>query len=99
MRIGEVADKAGVSVRAPRYYEEKGLLPAYRSPGGQRHRPDTAVERITDLPAVRDRLDGVTAISEAIASEGGASVRGRAPGCAPFGSLSGTIRVCDRSRL
>ncbi|MEW1793145.1 MULTISPECIES: MerR family DNA-binding transcriptional regulator [Streptomyces] len=71
MRIGEVADKAGVSVRAPRYYEEKGLLPAYRSPGGQRHRPDTAVERITDLPAVRDRLDGVTAISEAIASEGG----------------------------
>ncbi|MFB7702441.1 MerR family DNA-binding transcriptional regulator [Streptomyces niveus] len=52
VRIGEVADKAGVSVRAPRYYEEKGLLPAYRSPGGRRHRPDTAVERV-GLRAVR----------------------------------------------
>jgi MerR family transcriptional regulator, redox-sensitive transcriptional activator SoxR len=110
VRIGEVADKAGVSVRALRYYEEKDLLPAYRSPGGQRHYPDTAVERvkliqqlyaaglpsrvvrevlpcvdsgeappglsdqltaervridqrITDLLAVRDRLDDVIAIS------------------------------------
>lgn len=112
MRIGEVAEKAGVSVRAVRYYEEQGLLPAHRSPGGQRHYPDTAVrrvrliqqmyaaglpsrvvrevlpcvdsgaelappalldqmaaeraridERITDLLAVRDRLDDVIAIS------------------------------------
>lgn len=46
MRIGEVADKAGVSVRALRYYEEQELLQAYRSPGGQRHYPDTAVPRV-----------------------------------------------------
>ncbi|MEW1654182.1 MerR family transcriptional regulator [Streptomyces sp. NPDC093707] len=43
---GEVADKAGVSVRALRYYEEQGLLQASRSPGGQRHYPDTAVGRV-----------------------------------------------------
>ncbi|MEU0238609.1 MerR family transcriptional regulator [Nocardiopsis sp. NPDC006198] len=46
MRIGEVADKAGVSVRALRYYEEQDLLPADRGPGGQRHYPDTAVGRV-----------------------------------------------------
>ncbi|MFD3376529.1 MULTISPECIES: MerR family transcriptional regulator [unclassified Streptomyces] len=110
MRIGEVADKAGVSVRALRYYEEQDLLQAQRSPGGQRHYPDTAVprvrliqqmyaaglpsrvvrevlpcvdsgeappalldqleaervridQRITDLLAVRDRLDDVIAIT------------------------------------
>ncbi|TDE43084.1 MerR family transcriptional regulator [Nonomuraea mesophila] len=46
MRIGEVADKAGVSVRALRYYEEQDLLQACRSPSGQRHYPDTAVGRV-----------------------------------------------------
>lgn len=39
MRIGEVAKKAGVSVRALRYYEEQDLLPAERSSGGQRQYP------------------------------------------------------------
>lgn len=46
MRIGEVAEKAGVSVRALRYYEEQDLLQADRSPGGHRHYPDTAVQRV-----------------------------------------------------
>ncbi|MGH8883454.1 MAG: MerR family transcriptional regulator [Stackebrandtia sp.] len=46
MRIGDVAGEAGVSVRALRYYEEQGLLQASRSPGGQRHYPDTAVGRV-----------------------------------------------------
>ncbi|MGX1679565.1 MerR family transcriptional regulator [Streptomyces althioticus] len=46
MRIGEVARRAGVSVRALRYYEEQGLLPADRGPGGQRHYPASAVDRV-----------------------------------------------------
>ncbi|MFG2651312.1 MerR family transcriptional regulator [Streptomyces sp. NPDC048436] len=46
MRIGEVAAKAGVSVRALRYYEEKDLLDADRSSGGQRQYPDSAVARV-----------------------------------------------------
>ncbi|KAB2970854.1 MerR family DNA-binding transcriptional regulator [Streptomyces sp. SS1-1] len=36
IRIGEVAQGAGVSVRAVRYYEEQGLLAPERSPSGQR---------------------------------------------------------------
>lgn len=46
MRIGELATRTGVSVRALRYYEEQNLLAAERSPSGQRHYPETAVDRV-----------------------------------------------------
>ena len=46
MRIGKVADSAGVSVRALRYYEEQGLVIADRSPSGHRQYPESAVERV-----------------------------------------------------
>jgi DNA-binding transcriptional MerR regulator len=46
VRIGEVARRAGVSVRALRYYEEQDLLRAERSSGGQRRYPDSAVDRV-----------------------------------------------------
>lgn len=46
MRIGELADQAGVSVRSLRYYEEQGLLTSTRSPAGQRRYTDSEVERV-----------------------------------------------------
>jgi len=46
MRIGELARRSGVSVRALRYYEEQGLLAPDRSESGQRHYPETSVERV-----------------------------------------------------
>ncbi|GAA4465718.1 MerR family transcriptional regulator [Phytohabitans houttuyneae] len=46
MRIGDVAARAGVSVRALRYYEEQGLLAPTRSVSGQRHYAEAAVERV-----------------------------------------------------
>ncbi|MFH8597892.1 MerR family transcriptional regulator [Streptomyces rimosus] len=46
MRIGEVAAKAGVSVRALRYYEQQDLLHSTRNSGGQRQYPAGAVERV-----------------------------------------------------
>ncbi|MFC3500599.1 MerR family transcriptional regulator [Micromonospora krabiensis] len=46
MRIGELAARTGVSVRALRYYEEQHLLTSARSSGGQRHYPDDAAERV-----------------------------------------------------
>ncbi|TYB57795.1 MerR family transcriptional regulator [Nonomuraea sp. PA05] len=46
MRIGELAARTGVSVRALRYYEEQRLLVAERSPSGQRVYPDSAVDRV-----------------------------------------------------
>ena len=46
MRIGELAARSGVSVRALRYDEEQGLLIPERSPSGQRHYPEEAVDRV-----------------------------------------------------
>ncbi|WP_328461182.1 MerR family transcriptional regulator [Actinoplanes sp. NBC_00393] len=46
MRIGELAARAGVSVRSVRYYEEQGLLSSVRSPSGQRLYGDKEVERV-----------------------------------------------------
>lgn len=46
MHIGELATTAGVSVRALRYYEEQRLLSSERSASGQRHYPDSAVDRV-----------------------------------------------------
>ena len=46
MRIGELARKTDVSVRALRYYEQQDLLVPERSPSGQRLYPSGAVERV-----------------------------------------------------
>jgi len=46
MRIGELAARTGVSERSLRYYEQQGLLEAERTPGGQRHYRDSAVDRV-----------------------------------------------------
>ncbi|TDC27043.1 MerR family transcriptional regulator [Streptomyces sp. 8K308] len=46
MRIGELAARTGVSVRALRYYEEQRLLEPERSPSGQRRYPERAVDRV-----------------------------------------------------
>ena len=46
VRIGDVAARAGVSVRALRYYEEQHLLPSERSPSGQRRYEHEAVARV-----------------------------------------------------
>ncbi|MFG2550340.1 MerR family transcriptional regulator [Streptomyces sp. NPDC048581] len=49
MRIGELAARAGVSVRSLRYYEEQGLLTSARSASGQRHYTEAHVERVAFL--------------------------------------------------
>ena len=46
VRIGELAARAGVSVRSLRYYEEQGLLTSSRTAGGQRWYAEVDVERV-----------------------------------------------------
>ncbi|GLY48712.1 MerR family transcriptional regulator [Lentzea sp. NBRC 102530] len=46
MRIGELAERTGVSVRALRYYEEQGLLGSERTGSGQRQYGEPAVDRV-----------------------------------------------------
>ncbi|WP_041833695.1 MerR family transcriptional regulator [Actinoplanes sp. N902-109] len=49
MRIGELAERTGVSVRSLRYYEEQGLLESRRSAGGHRHYDEEGVDRVAYL--------------------------------------------------
>ena len=46
MRIGDLAARTEVSVRALRYYEEQGLLASARTDSGQRLFGDAAVNRV-----------------------------------------------------
>ena len=54
MQVGEISERTGVSVRAIRYYERAGLLPARRRENGYRDFDPSAVERVR---AIRDLLE------------------------------------------
>ncbi|WP_181789307.1 MerR family transcriptional regulator [Streptomyces phytophilus] len=49
MRIGELADKAGTTVRALRYYEQQGLLHPRRAPNGYREYGESAVGQVGNI--------------------------------------------------
>jgi MerR family transcriptional regulator, copper efflux regulator len=46
MRIGDAAAALGVTTRALRYYEQRGLVTARRAPSGHREYADDDVERL-----------------------------------------------------
>lgn len=52
MKIGEVAERVGVSVSALRMYEQRGLIAAGRSEGGTRHYDEEDVERFQAIVAL-----------------------------------------------
>ncbi|MFD8412082.1 MULTISPECIES: MerR family transcriptional regulator [unclassified Streptomyces] len=52
MRIGELAERTGVSERSLRYYEQQGLLTAERTPGGHRDFGAWAVDRVIRIQAL-----------------------------------------------
>jgi DNA-binding transcriptional MerR regulator len=58
LRIGEVADRVGVTTRTIRYYEERGLLghDAARSKGAHRVYTEADVIRLKELIRLRDLL-------------------------------------------
>ncbi|UNO43595.1 MerR family transcriptional regulator [Streptomyces sp. MST-110588] len=49
MRIGELAKEAGVSTRALRYYEQRGLLRPRRQHNGYREYDESAVTRVLNI--------------------------------------------------
>ena len=57
LQIGEAADRAGLTQRTLRYYEEKGLLPPpTRMEGGFRLYSDEDMERIERVKQLKDLL-------------------------------------------
>ena len=58
IRIGELAERSGVTPRTIRYYEEIGLLPGgSRAKGTHRLYIDSDVERVAELTRLRDLLN------------------------------------------
>ncbi|PPK71110.1 MerR family transcriptional regulator [Actinokineospora auranticolor] len=53
MRIGDAAAAAGLTPRALRYYEQRGLVAARRTPSGQREYDEADLRR---LGAIRELL-------------------------------------------
>jgi DNA-binding transcriptional MerR regulator len=52
MRIGEIADRAGVSTKAVRYYESLGLLDVDRLGNGYREYDESQVELVREIRAL-----------------------------------------------
>ncbi|MEU8890095.1 MerR family transcriptional regulator [Streptomyces sp. NPDC048442] len=54
MRIGELAEQAGVSTRTLRYYESRGLLPARRAVNGYRVYGDDDLRLVEQIRTLQD---------------------------------------------
>ncbi|SDS83562.1 MerR family transcriptional regulator [Microlunatus soli] len=75
MRIGELATATGASVRSLRYYEEQGLLRSERSASGQRHFPDSAVDRVDLIKALLQAGLSSTTIADVLPCISDESIR------------------------
>jgi DNA-binding transcriptional MerR regulator len=54
MRIGELAERAGVSTRALRYYEEQGLISARRRDNGYREYDESDLRLVIEIRSLLD---------------------------------------------
>ncbi len=66
MKIGEAAQRVGVSVSTLRMYERRGLIAAARSPGGTRHYGEEVLERlqaIVGLTRAEVAIDDLAALA------------------------------------
>jgi len=74
IRIGEVAERAGVSIDTVRYYERRRLLPrAPRTRGGFRVFAGDAVERVRFIKQAQELGFSLDEISALLTTGGGAN--------------------------
>ncbi len=80
MTIGEVAERAGVSATAIRYWEREGVLPPPRRVGGQRRYDETVLARLAVVRIAQDvgfTLADIRALVDGFEVEGVAPERWR----------------------
>jgi len=80
LKIGDVADQAGITPRALRYYEERGLIEPYRTKKGTRRYSDTQIARVKAALALIElgvSLDDVLALTRARPGSPSGSVSSR----------------------
>ena len=54
LTIGELAARTGVATSALRFYEERGLIAAERTPGNQRLYPRPTLRRVAFIRAAQE---------------------------------------------
>ena len=95
LTIGELADRTGLSVSAIRFYEEKGLVQALRTAGGQRRFLRSDIRRLS-FALIAQRI-GCT-LPE-IAAELGKLPQGRTPTHADWRRISNGFSKLLDSRI
>lgn len=88
LTIGELAGRTGLSVSAIRFYEEKGLVEAWRTSGNQRRFPRSDIRRLSFV-LISQKL-GLTLdeISEALSN----LPQGRTPNARDWKRISAMVR-------
>src|SRR5699024_5933389 len=64
MRVFELAQRSGVAATTLRYYEQRGLLPAQRSPSGYRLYDERALDRLTFITTAKHLVRGPNQTAE-----------------------------------
>ncbi|MFE2294054.1 MerR family transcriptional regulator [Streptomyces sp. NPDC059452] len=99
--IGELAERAGVSVKTVRFYSDRGLLPeASRSAGGHRRYAPDAVERLSLIRSLRGLDLPVAEVRRILDEQDGRDGRGeQGAGGAAGGSGALEDAVAGRLRV
>lgn len=74
MKIGELSDRTGASVRALRYYEEKGVLTPDRTPSGYRIFADSDIRKVAHIQTLLAAGLGMDLIGEILTCLSGESL-------------------------
>ena len=74
MKIGELSERTGVSIRSLRYYEEKGVLRPERTSGGYRIFTDTDVDAVAHIQTLLAAGLGMDLISQILSCMSGTSL-------------------------
>jgi len=80
IKIGDVANQAGITPRALRYYEERGLIVPYRTKKGTRRYSDAQIARVKTALSLIElgvSLDDVLALTRARPGSPSGSVSSR----------------------
>src|SRR5881398_1494333 len=102
VRVGEVAERAGVNVETLRYYERRGLLPApERTPSGHRRYDEETVRflrAIKEAQAVGFTLAEITEVMGAARRSGSPSEALRVRAATKIDEIDGRIAALRRMR-
>lgn len=95
LSVGEVACRAGVSVPAVRYYEQRGLIASTRSAGNQRRYPRHVLRRLAFIAAAQRVGLSLDQVAAALAT----LPAGRAPTRRDWARLAGPWRQLVAGRI